>query len=271
MIRNSLATTQSATFSINLPNKEQQGMPSPCGTGFFISPDGWFATAAHVVTKDNKSNGEPREDINQALLEKEIDFTTDFPWVHPMCQFLSLEYISPKFDFALLKVDFEKNREKEFLKGKNSFPHLTISKRKLGIAEPVYSFGYPLSSSLSQNPGNAIIGSTSLCPRVTSEIVSSTVEKTKMAMSPNDPKIYVLDKALNYGNSGGPIVSVDTGMVHAFCSRFQPVFVPQPYIRDQKGNQLPVMLPSLYGIITSLHNPELLAKFEEFGIKITEA
>ncbi len=56
--------------------------------------------------------------------------------------------------------------------------------------------------------------------------MSSTLEKTKMLMSSGDEKIYVLDKALNYGNSGGPIVAAETGRVHALCSRFQPVMVP---------------------------------------------
>ena len=271
MIRNTLAKTQSATFSILLPDEQKHGMPSPCGTGFFISADGYFVTAAHVVTKKNSTDGEPREDIDNAVLEKEIDYSKGFPPIQPMCQSISLEYINLQFDFALLKVDFEKNKEKQWLEEKENFPHLTISKRQLEVAEPVYSFGYPLSASFAQNHGHAIIGSTELCPRVTSAIVSSTLEKTKMIMSPNDPKIYVLDKALNYGNSGGPIVSVDTGMVHAYCSRFQPVFVPQPFIKDQNGNQLPVMLPSLYGIITSLHNTDLLAKFEELGIQISDS
>jgi serine protease Do len=66
MIRMTLTTTQLATFSIDLPNARMQGMPSPTGTGFFVSPDGWFVTAAHVVTKDNRSDGDPRDDIDQA-------------------------------------------------------------------------------------------------------------------------------------------------------------------------------------------------------------
>ena len=64
-----------------------------------------------------------------------------------------------------------------------------------------------------------------------------------------DPQLYVLDKALNYGNSGGPIVAVGTGKAHAFCSRFQPMRVPQGDPADPKTSW--IMIPSLYGVVSS--------------------
>jgi len=84
------------------------------------------------------------------------------------------------------------------------------------------------------------------------------MEQTRMVMTDADPKVYVLDKALNYGNSGGPILSAETGHVHALCSRFQPVYVPQNHLKDANGNPLPVMIPSLYGIVSRLDNRKLL-------------
>jgi len=62
-------------------------------------------------------------------------------------------------------------------------------------------------------------------------------------------RYYVIDKALNYGNSGGPIVVQETGRVVALCSRFQPVKIPQ-------GGDINVSIPSLYGVATSLKNIE---------------
>lgn len=85
-------------------------------------------------------------------------------------------------------------------------------------------------------------------------------------MTDADPKVYVLDKALNYGNSGGPIVSVETGHVHALCSRFQPVFVPQPQLRQPDGSMPVIAVPSLYGVVTRLDNPMLLEVFGKYGI-----
>lgn len=124
--------------------------------------------------------------------------------------------------------------------------------------EPVYSFGYPLSYSEVLVDGPVKIGSTSLSRRVTSAIISSTLEKTRMVSSPADSKIYVLDKALNYGNSGGPILATATGYAHAFCSRFQPQYVPQNHIKDKEGNPFLIMSPSLYGVVIALSNPSIL-------------
>ena len=216
MIRRTLAQTKVSTFCVQLPDSGAQGMPTPAGTGFFVSPDGWFVTATHVV-KDK--DGNVRNDIDSAWLNKEN--TLDGSGA--MCQGVSLEYVDPQLDVALLKVDFAKNKDKDWLKGKKSFPFIEVSRRQLEEGEPVYSFGYPLSEAgIQQQPG-LTVGEISLSPRITSAIVSSTFEKTKMVMSSRDENIYVLDKALNYGNSGGPIVAAETGKVHAICLRFQPV------------------------------------------------
>lgn len=70
MIRKTLSTTKLATFSIDLPNLDtkMQGLPMPRGTGFFVSRDGWFITAAHVITTNGESDGTPRSDIDKAYL-----------------------------------------------------------------------------------------------------------------------------------------------------------------------------------------------------------
>jgi len=269
VIRRTLAATQAATFSILLPNAQKQGMPTATGTGFFLSPDGWFMTAAHVVTEDGQSNGVVRKDIDSSWLMKE----TRIPGgpQGAMCQFISFEHIIPEMDVALLKVDFAQNSNKEWLKGKTAFPFLQVSSRDLEEGESVYAFGYPLPETTVHAGAGMHVGTTSLCPRVTSAIVSSTFEQGRMMITGNDPKVYVLDKALNYGNSGGPIVSVETGNVHALCSRFQPVFVPQPYLTDKQGGQIPVMIPSLYGIVSALHHDVLLQLLQKIGVPITES
>jgi hypothetical protein len=271
MIRKSLTRTKSATFSILLPNPKQKGLPTPIGTGFFVSADGWFVTAAHVLTENGKSDGPVRSDIAQSYLMKEPAYAS-----HPgaMCQHISFELVNPRLDFGLLKVDFQKNADKAWLKDLNEFPFVEISARDLDEGEPVYSFGYPLSDSfVLKNGGNKgiSIGTTALSPRVTSAIVSSKIEETRMVITSGDPKIYVLDKALNYGNSGGPIVSTETGKVHAFCSRFQPVFIPQNHLSDAKGNPLAIISPSLYGIVTSLANPELQEHLTERGVQVSSS
>ena len=187
-----------------------------------------------------------------------------------MCQAVSRGHVIPRLDFALLKVGFHENSTKAWLSGKSGFPFIGVSLRLLAEGESVYSFGYPLSSAFAKDLGQIVVGSTSFRPRVTSAIVSSTIEETHMVMTDDDPKVYVLDKALNYGNSGGPIVSSHTGQVHAFCSRFQPVFVPQPHLRDANQAPIRVMVPSLYAVVSSLGNPEIVALLKRLEVPLYE-
>jgi serine protease Do len=240
MIRRTLGATQLATFSIDLPNERAKGMPTPTGTGFFVSDDGWFITAAHVVTKDNSPNGPPRDDIEKGWLMKEA---RPGKMTAGMCQHARLELVDPAFDFALLKVDFARNSDKEHLKGRTGFHHLIVSTRQLEEGEAVYAFGYPLSTfELLPSQPNVAMGRASQERRTTSAIVAATMDVTTIVSTGDDPQVYVLDKALNYGNSGGPIVAVETGHVHALCSRFQPMKVPQHHLRDAEGNPLVVMM-----------------------------
>ena len=268
MIRRTVKATQQATFCVLLPDARNHGMPTPTGTGFFISPDGWFITAAHVVTENGRSDGPSRKDIKDCWLEKETRISAGQSG--ELCQFVSLEYVDPPTDFALLKVDFKANASKEWLKGRSGFPYILVSTRELAEGEPVYSFGYPLSAGFARQMPGMILGATALSPRVTAAFVSSTLDETRMVMTGGDPKVYVLDHALNYGNSGGPIVAVDTGHVHAFCSRFQPMFVPQPHLTNSQGEPLSVMTPSLYGIVTSLGNPSIVTKLRDVRVEVSE-
>ena len=189
-----------------------------------------------------------------------------------MCQFLSIEYVNEPLDFALMKVDWEKNANKDHLKGKSGFPHLKVSARTLDEGEPVYAFGYPLGTAkILHSSEQMTLGEVLHAPRVTSAIVASTFERSETVMTDADPQRYVLDKALNYGNSGGPIVSVDTGQVHAFCSRFQPVFIPQAHLKDQSGKPVQVVVPSLYGIAISLSQNPILRQLTNRGVPISDA
>jgi len=264
MIRRTLNATQLGTFSVALPHEANQGMPTLTGTGFFISPDGWFVTAAHVITENGQSDGPVRSDIPNGWLMKEAR-----PGQHisGMCTSLTFGCINPETDFALLKVDFDANKNNKCLSGRSDFPHLTVSIRELEEGEPVYSFGYPLSESslLVSSPGMSI-GYLAHSPRVTSAIVASTMEATALVSGPDHVKVYVLDKALNYGNSGGPIVAVETGHVHALCSRFIPVVIPQSHLPDGNGQPTQIVVPSLYGVVSSLANTEVIGELRSRGI-----
>ena len=261
MIRKTLSKVKEATFCIELPNKNANNMQTPAGTGFFISPDGWFVTAEHVIMD---KNGSPRTDVNKAFLTKEG--SADTPGL--LCKQVTLRYVLPELDIALFKVDFEKNLGNEWFIGKTEFPFIKISTLPLEMGEPVYSFGYPLSTYEISKSGD--MGFVKLNPRVTSAVISSDLETTGLSLSENDPKYYVLDKALNYGNSGGPIVSTKTGNVHAICSSFQPVTVKQPHLKDKLGKPMNIMIPSLYGVVSSFDNKELINLFNSLHVTVEQ-
>jgi len=265
MIERTLTATQQATFALLLPDPNQNGLPVPMGTGFFVSPDGFFVTAAHVVTEDNTPGGKPRTDIAAAWLQKERGID------HPsaMCQFPELDLVLGDYDFALLKLDFAKNAKKEWLSGHTSFPYITVSQRKLNEGERVYAFGYPLSrASIVHRSAGVEISATALKPRTTSAIVSSTLESTRMVMTGADAQVYVIDKALNYGNSGGPILCERSGRVHALCSRFQPVSVNQPQLAAEHESARYITIPSLYGVVSSLYNAAVQDALSSRGIPL---
>ena len=58
MIWKTLSNTKKATFQVFVPhpNPLKKGFPTPIGSGFFISKDGYFITARHVLLQRDKKN-----------------------------------------------------------------------------------------------------------------------------------------------------------------------------------------------------------------------
>jgi len=234
MIRKTLQRTKRSTFIVNIPNKNLDGFPTPTGTGFFISPRGYFITAKHVC--------DVAEDVSEIHLNQPIGRETS----RYVAGSLELVEQWKEFDIALLKADFESNPAKETFTGKQ-FPYLDIDFKEQKEGTPVYSYGFPLPDFEVQDGGEVKVGIHYICPRTTSAIISSLHEVIGPVASHGPPTHYVIDKALNYGNSGGPIVVTETGKVISVCVRFQPVHV-------QQNPNVSIMVPSLYGITSSLWN-----------------
>jgi serine protease Do len=259
-IRKTLKATQAATFAVLLPSAAHSGMPVPTGTGFFVSSDGLFVTARHVVADDE---GAVRSDIDQVWLQKEM---REFSKPMALCQSGSLVFDDQATDVAVLRIDFVANSNNDWLKDKKGFPYLRVSAKQLDEGESVYAFGYPLASATVNAGPGIIVGTGTLRPRVTSAIVASTLEEAGPVQSGSDPVNYVLDKALNYGNSGGPIIATETGRVGAICTRFQPVAIRQPQLDATLGANTVVWIPSLYGVVTAMTNVPIRKFLESEGV-----
>lgn len=242
MIRKSLATTKAATFAFNRPHPKARTQ-IPVGTCFFVSEDGYILTAYHVIHGVDMSK--------VSLVKPGVPHWEDPNWQTAISHVHAISLVKSweAFDLAILKADFEANKEKDWARARDGFPCLPISFEQQEEGTPVYVFGYPLSDWRVFDAPAGTIGLSTFRERTTSAIIAASKEESGPIQGPGQPKHYVLDKALNYGNSGGPVVLTETGECVSVVVRFQPVKIPQ----EGKGA---VRVPSLYGISSSLKNIE---------------
>jgi serine protease Do len=233
------------------PNPQFKKMPMSNGTGFFVSPMGHFITARHVLLKMDES-GKPITEAGKNVLHNASDLiltkSDEIP-TGPFINKVALLKEWERYDLVLLKADFSDVKNQEWFKGKEEFDYLEISFDIPPEGTEVYAFGYPLARSEIHANDKMIVGLQYSCPRLTSAIISAHFEVIGPVRLGGPPSNYVIDKALNYGNSGGPIVIQENGKVISVCVRFQPVGIPQ-------NENTHVTIPSLYGITASLKNIE---------------
>jgi serine protease Do len=242
MIKKTLQHTQRSTVAVLVPHPEPafQGLPSPNGTGFFVSKEGHLMTARHVML--NKRTG-------NLYGPSEIEVQKPGRTPSHIGKATAILRDWPAFDLALLKFDLSKVSTVPEIPMSYQLEYLDIEFNVPAEGEPVYSFGYPLPDVQLKKSAQVSVGLTYFCPRTTSAIISSHHRFIgPITIHGKFPTHYVIDKALNYGNSGGPIVIQDSGKVISVCVRFQPVDIPQSGMK--------ITIPSLYGITTSLKNIE---------------
>lgn len=262
MTRGTSAQTVAATYSVELP--DATGSLTPVGTGFFVSPDGYFLTAAHVITDDADNVVDPA-DLRRAWLTAPEDKSS-----RRSCVGCELIHFDPEVDVAVLKVAWDENSRRPHLVSREGFPYLTTSARVLGAAESVYAFGYPLplGEAHSVTYGTKI-GFAWHGQGPTSEVVASRQEyHGPVEFVGHRPPAHVLDKAVNRGNTGGPVVAADSGRVHGLCVRFQRLASPQGHVPDKHSESVSIVIPSLYVVVANLTADPIGAILRDLGVPI---
>src|SRR3989337_1888516 len=162
MIVQTVQRTKEATYAVLIPNPnpELQDFPTPHGTGFFVTKEGHFITARHVLTHEQNGR-EVFFDPAKIRLTK--------PDMFPSPQIVGLQLIKEwkDFDLALLKADFERVKNQENFKGKTGFSFLEIEFIVPLEGLDVYSFGYPLPKFVVRGNERVTFGVHYFCPRIT--------------------------------------------------------------------------------------------------------
>ncbi|MGD0805497.1 MAG: serine protease [Candidatus Bathyarchaeia archaeon] len=260
MVYRTLQHTKDATYAVCPPHPipAWKGFPYPAGTGFFISPDGYFITARHVVEMLELVNSRLVPKLDAGLKPTLVPATSI--WLQKpegeLIQNLTLVHDWPKFDMVLLKADFDKVKGQRRFEKKTHFDYLEVELEIIPEGYDVYSFGYPLSDPQVQGIGGPVmIGIVNWFPRATSAIISSHHNVIGMIYGAGPSPYYVIDKALNPGNSGGPIVVNENGRVISVCTAISTF---------QLTGQAQVKLPTNYTVTTAIRN--VYKELKDLGI-----
>ena len=106
MISDSLPKVKLATYCVLLQEPKYGGRIAPAGSGFFVSPDGWFVTARHLFTVDGDRSSSIRDDAQMIGLANPLDGTAE----RECSLSAQLVFSSARSDFALLKRNHRKAR-----------------------------------------------------------------------------------------------------------------------------------------------------------------
>jgi len=214
-----LDTIKESTFIV-LPIRPLSGQDSPEsmiypeGTGFFISGNGLFLTANHVVKGIT--------DFSNIRLQG-IRWDMDEPYIPKILSHIKVVRRWIEFDLALLSIDFEKNKKegKDFLIPLSEFPHLDVTYLEQDENTPIYLAGQrPTDVHLYKSEG-ILVQTQKINPRIVSSCIISRDAYIGSAQKSEKPKYYAIDTLAYKGNSGSPVVVQSNGKVCAVVTNSQ--------------------------------------------------
>jgi serine protease Do len=232
---------------------EVRSSRSVAGTGFLVHPNGFLLTARHVVAHA-RSLLEGKD--GRLLAGLAIPELTGRLTIRASFQLVTAAIVEddPRHDLSLLKLD-----PNPFTSGK---PSGVFGKDDGSLAVNALYGLAPLSlSNVRDGETVAVSGYPSAAPALVTThgvVASATAVDIVEVQPPGAPEgftfpdvkdSYLIDAAVNPGNSGGPVYSVDQGAAIGVCVAFQIAeTLPQGGSPFAYNSGLAVAVPIKYGM-----------------------
>ncbi|XP_071609117.1 serine protease HTRA2, mitochondrial isoform X1 [Heliangelus exortis] len=176
-------------------------MPISNGSGFLVSPDGLIVTNAHVVANRRRVRVKLASGEQYDAVVQDVDQVADIATIK----------IKPKVSFAIVETLPALPRPPPL--PSPSFPSSPISPltNLLSSQHPLPTLPLGRSSEVRQGEFVVAMGSPfALQNTITSGIVSSAQRGSReLGLTASDMEYIQTDAAIDFGNSGGPLVNLD--------------------------------------------------------------
>ncbi len=268
VIKDSLPGVRLATFCVMLPEPKRDGRLTPMGTGFFISADGLFVTARHVLGVTDGRSGTVRDDVNRITFVRPNGSKGGIRRIAGA----RLVFDDVDHDVAILKAKRV---------GKSGFPYLSVSRREANEGDLVYCFGYPHSDLFGPPTGMPRV--TSVCsisvqnnwilvlkPKVASALVAAKSCPSRIRGVRKLGADYSIDRGIDFGMSGAPVILPETHRVIGVAVETEAVIVPQTHLHWPGCNCGPIKIsvPGSFGIVASLAHANLISAMAKHGVSV---
>lgn len=248
-----IAPTAPSEGSATTELRGPQTSRSPLGTGFLVHPDGFALTACHVVVEAERVIAEIGGELRVGLAVPELTGSIN---IRASFELLGVTVVEkdPRHDLALLLLN-----PNPFQSGRPS----GVSRIPGGgmAVNGLYGLASLWVGELRDGEAVAVSGYPSIAPALVTThgvVASATAFETFEEVDPGGsegwalPKVhdsYLIDAAVNPGNSGGPVYLVYQAAVVGVCVAFRPARMPDSGPLPLVYNSgIAVAVPLKYGL-----------------------